>query len=149
MTAPSLPTRRQSCSISPAIWFITVLLLVALRPSAHGAVKTWTGGVSGNFNVSGNWFPSGAPTAGSDLIFPESVAQLLVTNDFSPNRAFSSITFQGSNYFVRGNAILVTNGIVTVNVVGANHIDADVDVRASQAWEATGSLGVFDVNGDI
>src|SRR6185369_4774469 len=39
--------------------------------------------------------------------------------------------------------------ITAVNTVGQNHIDADVDVRASQFWEATGSLGVFDVNGDI
>ena len=54
------------------------------------------------------------------------VSRFLVTNDFSPNRAFSSITFQGSNYFVRGNAILLTNGMLSVNPAGANHIDTDV-----------------------
>lgn len=72
-----------------------------------------------------------------------------MTNDFSPNRAFTSILFQGSNYFVRGNAILVTNGINSINPVGPNTIDADVDVRASQPWEASGSLAVLDINGDI
>src|SRR5207245_11324991 len=45
--------------------------------------------------------------------------------------------------------ILVTNGISSLTSVGTNHIDADVDVRASQPWEATGTLGVLDVNGDI
>src|SRR6185436_209752 len=30
-----------------------------------------------------------------------------------------------------------------------NHIDADVDVRAPQFWEAQGALGILDVNGDI
>jgi autotransporter-associated beta strand protein len=152
MTAPSFPTHRQSWSIAPAIWFINVLLLVALLPSAHGAVKTWTGSAgagNGNFNVSGNWFPSGAPAAGDDLIFQTGVTQLLVTNDFSPNRAFNSLLFQGSNYFVRGNAILVTNGINSSNPVGANHIDADVDVRAAQFWEAQGPLASLDINGDI
>jgi autotransporter-associated beta strand protein len=125
---------------------------VALRPSAHGAVKTWTGAAvagNGNFNVSGNWFPSGVPAAGDDLVFQTGVTQLLVTNDFSPNRAFNSLLFQGSNYFVRGNSILVTNGINSINPVGANHIDADVDVRAAQFWEASGSLAVLDINGDI
>ena len=87
---------------------------------------------NGNFNVSGNWLPGGVPAAGDDLVFQTGVTQLLVTNDFSPNRAFNSLLFQGSNYFVRGNAILVTNGINSINPVGPNHIDADVDVRASQ-----------------
>ena len=151
MTAPGVLTRRHSCSIAPAIWFIAVLLLVALGPSAHGAVKTWTGGGvgNGNFNVSGNWFPSGAPAAGDDLVFQAGVTQLLVTNDFSPNRAFNSLLFQGSNYFVRGNAILITNGINSINPVGVNHIDADVDVRAAQFWEASGPLASLDINGDI
>jgi len=77
------------------------------------------------------------------------VTRLLATNNFSPNRAFNSVLFQGSNYFVRGNAILVTNGINSVNPAGPNTIDADVDVRGTQPWEATGSLGVLDINGDI
>jgi len=124
---------------------------ITFSPSAYSALKLWTGGANGNFNSSFNWSPSGVPVAGDDLVFQPNnlVTQLLVTNDFSPNRAFNSITFQGSNYFVRGNTLLLTNGITAVNTVGANHIDADVEVRASQNWEGTGSLGLLDVNGDI
>src|SRR6185295_5669233 len=49
----------------------------------------------------------------------------------------------------RGNALLISNGIASVNPSGANHIDADVDVRLSQAWEAQGPLAVLDFNGDV
>lgn len=134
-----------------ALSCLLLILSIAAVPTAQGAVKLWTGAGTGNFNSSGNWSPSGVPAAGDDLIFQANnlASRFLVTNDFSPNRAFNTLTFQGSNYFVRGNPIILTNGITTVNTVGTNHIDADVEVRASQPWEATGSLGVFDVNGDI
>lgn len=128
-----------------------LLLLGLLLPSARGAVKFWDGSASGNFSNSANWVGSVAPVAGDDLVFQANalVTRLTVTNDFSPNRAFNTLTFQGSNYVVRGSAVLITNGITSIQTVGVNTIDADVDVRASQFWEAPGSLATFDVNGDI
>src|SRR5262245_51856106 len=101
--------------------------LVVLPQTASAAIRLWTGNVNGNFNNSGNWSGNVIPAAGDDLVFQPNnlVARLLVTNDFSPNRAFNSLTFQGSNYFLRGNPILLTNGISTVNTVGANTVDAD------------------------
>src|ERR1043166_4403344 len=128
---------------------LSFLVLTALLPSAHGVSRFWTGNVNGNFSTGGNWVGNVAPVAGDDLVFQTGVTQLLVTNNFSPNRAFNTVLFQGSNYIVRGNAILVTNGIDSVNPAGTNHIDADVDVRASQPWEAQGPLAVLDINGDI
>src|ERR1043165_6065054 len=122
---------------------------LALAGSAQGASRFWDGSSSGNWSVGANWVGGVAPVAGDDLVFQAGVTRLLVTNDFSPNRAFNSILFQGSNYFVRGNAMLVTNGINSINPVGANHVDADVNVRASQAWEAQGALASLDINGDI
>lgn len=116
---------------------------------ARAASRFWDGSANGNFSTAANWVGGVAPVAGDDLVFQAGVTQLLVTNNFSPNRAFNSVLFQGSNYFVRGNAILVTNGISSINPAGANHIDADVDVRASQPWEASGALASIDVNGDI
>jgi autotransporter-associated beta strand protein len=117
----------------------------------HGraASRFWDGSANGNFSTAANWVGGVAPVAGDDLVFQAGVTQLLVTNNFSPNRAWNSVLFQGSNYFVRGNAILVTNGVSSINPVGANHIDADVDVRASQPWEASGALASLDINGDI
>src|SRR5215510_7394112 len=126
------------------------LLCAALAPpSARGASRFWDGSVNGNFSSAGNWVGGVAPVAGDDLVFQTGVTRLLVTNDFAPNRAFNSVLFQGSNYFVRGSAILVSNGVSSINPSGANHIDADVDVRRSQAWEAQGTVASIDVNGDI
>ena len=138
-------------TIRPSVLFLLSSLLLAapLLPQARGASRFWVGSFNGNFSTGANWVGSVAPTNGDDLVFQAGVTQLLVTNNFSPNRAFNTILFQGSNYFVRGNTILITNGISSFNPVGANHIDADVDVRASQPWEAQGVLGVLDVNGDI
>jgi autotransporter-associated beta strand protein len=130
------------------LFFLVIIALVAAGP-AGAATRFWDGSVNGNFNNAGNWAGNVVPVAGDDLVFQAGVTRLLVTNDFSPNRAFNTITFQGSNYFVRGNAILLTNGMLSLNPVGANHIDADVQVRASQFWEAQGALSSLDINGDI
>jgi fibronectin-binding autotransporter adhesin len=130
-----------------AVTGATLLLLGG--SAAHGASRFWDGSSSGNFNTAANWVGGVAPVAGDDLVFQAGITQLLVTNNFNPNRAFNTILFQGSNYFIRGSALLITNGINSINPAGANHIDADVEVRASQPWEASGSLAVLDVNGDI
>jgi fibronectin-binding autotransporter adhesin len=133
-----------------ATFFITVSMVLLFPLECGAAPRLWNGNVNGNFNNAGNWVGGAVPQPGDDLIFqPPPVTRLLVTNDFSPNRAFNSITFQGSNYFVRGNPILLTNGMTSDNAVGANHIDTDVEVRASQRWEATGPLASIDINGDI
>jgi len=128
-----------------------VIVMTVFVPPAEAANRFWTGAVNGNLSNASNWNPAGAPVAGDDLIFQANalVTRLVVTNDFSPNRAFNNITFQGSNYVVRGNAILITNGMVSINSTGPNTIDADVEVRGSQFWEASGPLASIDVNGDI
>jgi autotransporter-associated beta strand protein len=132
-------------------WHVTIALLlsVAFVHQGRAASKFWDGSANGNFSTAGNWVGGVAPVAGDDLVFQSGVTRLLVTNDFAPNRAFNSILFQGSNYFVRGNVIIVSNGVSSINPAGANHIDADVDVRRSQPWEAEGPLASIDVNGDI
>jgi autotransporter-associated beta strand protein len=128
---------------------LAVLVLLGSQLESFAAVRFWDGSANGNFSTGANWVGDAAPVAGDDLVFQAGVTRLLVTNDFSPNRAFNTVLFQGSNYFVRGSALLVTNGISSINPVGTNRIEADVNVRASQSWEAQGVLGVLDVNGDI
>src|SRR2546428_4199687 len=143
-----LSSRRGRRSRSIAFFATLLLVSAALPMPTHGGTKFWSGAVNGNFSNSGNWV-GGTPVAGDDLIFQNTATQLLVTNDFSPNRAFNSLFFQGTNYFLRGNPILVTNGITSDNTQGANTIDADVDVRGSQFWTCLGFLAVLDINGDI
>ncbi|HKX60516.1 MAG TPA: autotransporter-associated beta strand repeat-containing protein, partial [Verrucomicrobiae bacterium] len=123
--------------------------MLVLAPPAWAASKFWDGSASGSFTNGANWVGGAAPVAGDDLVFQAGITRLLVTNDFSPNRAFSSVLFQGSNYFVRGNTLIVSNGINSINSVGTNHVNADVDARVSQFWEAQGPLAVLDVTGDI
>src|SRR5262245_55075000 len=103
--------------------------LLGLALPASGAARFWDGSANGNFSTAGNWVGGIAPLAGDDLVFQAGITQLLVTNNFSPNRAFNSVLFQGSNYFVRGNPIILTNGLTSINPVGTNHVDADVEVR--------------------
>ena len=88
---PSGSCRRVCRSWPLTLWLVVVLALTGL--SAHGALKLWTGSSSGNFNNFNNWLPVGVPAAGDDLVFQPNnlVARLLVTNDFSPNRAFNSL----------------------------------------------------------
>jgi autotransporter-associated beta strand protein len=149
--AGAMPSLALSNPCNPMKIKLILLFVITLGLAwpTRGAVRFWEGDINGNLSTPGNWVGSVAPVAGDDLIFQPGVPRLLVTNDFSPNRAFNSITFQGSNYFLRGNAILLTNGILTLNAGGTNHVDADVTVRASQPWEAQGPLSVLDVNGDI
>ena len=143
-----LSTARPIYSRRAALFATLLVFTWVLLSSARAGNKFWTGAGNGNFNNAGNW-SGGTPVAGDDLIFQTTATRFVVTNDFSPNRAFNSLFFQGTNYFVRGNQILVTNGISSNNSGGANTIDADVDVRGSQFWEATGPTASLDINGDI
>ena len=142
-----MKTNRCSQSLRSSILLIAIAL-AGVSPS-QAASRFWDGSSSGNFSTGANWVGGVAPVAGDDLVFQAGITRLLVTNNFSPNRAFTTILFQGSNYFVRGNPILVTNGVSSINPSGFNTIDADVDVRASQPWEASGALATLDINGDI
>jgi autotransporter-associated beta strand protein len=131
---------------------ITLLTFDCALMPAHGAPKFWDGSSGGNWSVGANWSDGIAPAAGDDLIFPTGVAQLLTTNNFSPNRGFNSITFQGSNYIVRaivGNTITVTNGIDVLNPVGQNDINAPILLGGSQAFTVNSAAASLDINASI
>lgn len=110
------------------------LLLVAFMPATRAAVKTWDGSSNGNWATGANWSGNTAPVAGDDLVFPTGVTQLVTTNNFSPNRAFNSITILGANYVLRGNPMILTNGLRCGNASAANAIDAAITVQASQTF---------------
>ena len=50
--------------------------------------------------------PRGLPVAGDDLVFPTGAARLTITNNFV-GYTFKSITFTGSGYDLRGNALTI------------------------------------------
>jgi len=105
--------------------------------------------VNGNFSNAGNW-SGGTPVAGDDLVFPVAATRFTATNDFSPNREFQSLSFQGATYVIGGNPIqITTGGLSASNSSGANTINAGVDVRASQTWQAAGPTASLAINGNI
>ena len=61
-------------------------------------LSTWTGlGADANWSTAANW--DTPPTAGSNLVFPTTGAQLANTDDLGP-KAFGSLTFSGAGYSI-------------------------------------------------
>jgi hypothetical protein len=80
--------------LAPCLSLLLAILSLGLPLwSGLAAVKTWNGLGSGNWATGGNWSDGLAPEAGDDLVFPAVASRLVTTNNFSPNRAFNSITF--------------------------------------------------------
>ncbi|HEY2953176.1 MAG TPA: autotransporter-associated beta strand repeat-containing protein, partial [Verrucomicrobiae bacterium] len=93
----------------PLIGAALCLLFSSPAPSARGATRTWSGNGSGNWSNPTNWVGNLAPISGDDVIFPADAVRFETTNDLSSLR-LKSIT-SGTSYFLRGNAITLTNGI--------------------------------------
>ena len=110
--------------------------------SAHAATSTWTGGgADTNMTTAGNW--DSAPVGdGSDvLVFPITVTNRTVVNDFPADTGFTSITFSGvgttgGSYFLSGARMVITGGI-TISQTGyyANspRIDNDIVFTGDQS----------------
>lgn len=112
--------------------------------TALAATKTWTGsGGDSNFNTSGNWSPSGAPTNGDDLVFPQTATNKTPNNNIS-SLSIGNISFTGSGfdgYTLSGNALTLTGGI-TSNVTGDGFLatlETPITVSGSQTWSTTDS----------
>jgi fibronectin-binding autotransporter adhesin len=116
-----------------------LVLMVATFSGAEliAATKTWDGSSSGNWATGANWSGGTAPNSGDDLVFPTGVAQLLTTNNFSPNRAFQSITMLAPNYLIRGSTVILTNGIRCGHSTAAVAVDTDVELRGDQSFFVT------------
>ena len=139
----------------PSLRRLILLLLLSFAcavAAVRGEVKFWDGSSSGNWNLGANWTDGMTPVAGDDLVFPGGVTRLLVTNDFSPNRAFRSITIQGTNYFLRasaGQTLTVTNGISAQNLGGANTIDMNIVMGGTQTFDCLNGPATLDINGGV
>ena len=123
--------------------------------NAGAATKTWDGSSSGNWATAANWSGGTVPVAGDDLVFPGGVTRLAVTNDFSPNRNFNSLTFLGTNYTVRGNSIILTNGI-RMGTLGntqaspnTNTIEANIQLQAAETFRVTNLFSKLIISGDV
>src|SRR4029078_2105616 len=108
--------------------------LEALEERALMTVRVWDGGALFNDKWTDfeNW-ANGAPDENDELFFPEGNIGLLdrsTNNDFPPGTKFNKITFEGENYKLKGNPILLGSGglfqnpsIALTGAVVVNHIE--------------------------
>src|SRR5437867_711784 len=128
---------------------ISLLLLSMLLtiPTASAVTKTWDGSSSGNWNSSANWTNNAVPVDGDDLVFPANATRFTLTNNITGLNV-KSITFNGSNYVLRGNSILLTNGIIAGYTSKTNTVELDITLGANQTFTVN-TGGALEVNGDI
>ena len=77
-----------------------------------GLPFVWDGGGSdSHWTTPANWVGDVAPLPSHGLTFPVSATRRANTNDFPAQTAFKSLVFDGTLYFLRGNSLLLTNGV--------------------------------------
>ena len=115
--------------------------------------KIWTGaGADSNWTTAANWVGNVAPSAGSDLVFPESAARKTHTNNFPSGTSFKSIALNGTAYAISGNAIVLTGGITANHASGVTpKLLFDVTLGAPQTFSAGvngfETIGTLKLNG--
>jgi large repetitive protein len=113
------------------------------------ATDIWNGGGAPNFNWSNaaNW-SNGRPNPGDDLVFPAGVpaASLVNTNDLSVGTAYNSISFSGSNYNLKGNAITLGGMALTGNVVANGSTTGNIITLDVTLGGTAGNRQFFTVN---
>src|ERR1051325_2209903 len=133
---------------------VTLLALSALNPqlsTCFAATRTWDGGgANNNWSTAANW--DAAAAAGDDLVFPGGAGvdatSLSNTNDFTTVTPFKSITISGTNYTLRGNTIILTNGI-THTSGGTNTVAAGIQLGQDETFTATAASGRLIVSGAV
>ncbi|VTR93771.1 Uncharacterized protein OS=Skermanella stibiiresistens SB22 GN=N825_07995 PE=4 SV=1: Autotrns_rpt: Autotrns_rpt: Autotrns_rpt: Autotrns_rpt: VCBS [Gemmata massiliana] len=123
------------------------LSLTCLEDRVTPSTVTWTGGGgNNNWSNAANWGGI-APVTGDDLVFADLGMSVTAVNDFAGGTSFSSITIQGANYTITGNAIGLTGDVSTTYSSGSSALLLDTDLGGGDAIVAPG--GVLDFGGVI
>lgn len=114
-----------------------VILLTAIcifSINNFAAVRTWDGGgADNNWGTAANWVGDIAPVAGDDLVFPVSAAKFSTNNNIGVLlTTYGSITIEGGDYTIGGNALRLTNGL-RVNA-GTQAINTIVNLGDAQTF---------------
>jgi autotransporter-associated beta strand protein len=103
--------------------------------NSFAVVKTWDGGgIDDNWATAANWVGDVAPVSGDDLVFPVNAAKFSTNNNIGLLTTYRSITIEGGNYTIGGNALRLTNGL-RVND-GIQVISTIVNLGESQTFFA-------------
>ncbi len=132
----------------------TLPLLAALvgliSTQSYAATRTWDGSSSAYWNTAANWAENAVPTDGDSLVFPAGPTRLTTTNNTSSLRRFNSITIYGTDYYLRGNSLTLSNGITATYAAGrAAWVQMDIALANTQLIECTTSNSILYVTGDI
>lgn len=131
---PLLRRSEHAIHLKPrVVGLLTLLLLAGVMP-ARAVVKTWDGSSGGNWGTAANWTGNVIPADGDDLVFPSGAANLTNTNNIA-GLDLRSVTFTGSGYTVRGNAITITNGVSGQQATGGNTVELAMTLGAAQTFD--------------
>ena len=83
---------------------------VILRVST---IRTWDGGgADANWMTPANWAGDVAPLVGDSLVFPPIASRRTNVNNYPDGTAFDALVFTGPFYFLDGNAIVLSSGLL-------------------------------------
>jgi hypothetical protein len=103
------------------------------------SVKTWTGGVNGNWSNASNWSPAAPPVPGELLIFQEGAPNRNTINDLPPGTSVGAMTFNDA-YTVSGNLLTLMGDV--------NGLSSTADLKLGAPVAFSGiSNGAIDING--
>ncbi|MCB9296480.1 MAG: T9SS type A sorting domain-containing protein [Lewinellaceae bacterium] len=122
-----------------------VLLSLTLTIEVKAVTKTWAGGNTGDWNVDGNWSPSGVPTAADD-VFILGIDNITVTIPDGYSAACASLTIGDESGSGDTNNDLVLSGSGSLSVSGNLNLH-----RSSKAGENDLNIGAgtVSVGGDL
>jgi hypothetical protein len=128
---------------------VPLFVLCIVATSATAATYTWTGGTSSAFSNQNNWNPIGVPSVSPNidsLGFPSGPSRLSPSNDLPAGTPFGTIAFNGNNYTLGGNGIVLTSGLTSS---GSNNVvNVPIDVQTNAVTISTNS-GAFTIGGAI
>src|SRR6267378_1097678 len=119
---------KPSNKISVCLVLTAINLCLAL-PSAHTAVRTWSGaGTDANWSTTANW--GGTAPVNADILVFSGTTRPNNTNDIA-NLSVNGLTFANNGFTLNGN-LLSLNGALT-NSAGTNIFASGVNVTVQNA----------------
>ncbi len=121
--------------------------IVLASNAALAQTKTWTGSVSSNWNVAGNWAPAGVPGGADDVLIPASAGFVLIDSSVPTVHSValaSTLQLYYSNLTINGGGLSLDGGTVVITTPNNNGINF---VSNAQSISGTGTVSFDDQGG--
>lgn len=98
----------------------------------------WEGSLTDKkWSTASNWRAGFVPKAGDSVLFPDLSTGVDSENDLAAGTAFHSLIFKGRSYYLTGNALTVTSGILTYDTLGTNYLGVPITLGGDQYFTAS------------